>query len=62
MLSAEPWTVPGCGSLSFLATGEVCDGDTIHDRQQPHDLVMELAVNYERSLRPHSAGVRISFG
>ena len=51
MLSAEPWTVPGCGSLNFLATGEVCDGDTIHDRQQPHDLVMELAVDYERSLR-----------
>lgn len=51
MLSAEPWTVPDCGSLNFLATGEVCDGDTTHDRQQPHDLVMELAVDYERSLR-----------
>jgi hypothetical protein len=51
MLSAEPWTVPGCGTLSYLATGEVCDGDTIHDRQQPHDLVMELAVDYERTLR-----------
>lgn len=51
MLSAEPWTAPGCGSLNFLATGEVCDGDTIHDRQQPHDFVMELAVDYERSLR-----------
>lgn len=51
MLSAEPWTVPGCGSLNFLATGDVCDGDTIHDRQQPHDLVMELAVDYEHSLR-----------
>ena len=51
MFSAEPWTVPGCGSLSFLATGEVCEGDTIHDRQQPHDLFMELAVEYERGLR-----------
>lgn len=51
MLSAEPWTVPGCGTLSYLAIGEVCDGDTIHDRQQPHDLVMELAVDYERTLR-----------
>lgn len=51
MLSAEPWTVPGCGSLNFLATGEVCDGDTIHDRQQAHDLVMELALDYERPLR-----------
>ena len=48
MFSAEPWTVPGCGSLNFLATGDVCDGDTIHDRQQPHDLIMELAVDYDR--------------
>ena len=51
MLSAEPWTVPSCGSLSFLATGEVCEGDTIHDRQQAHDLFMELAVDYDRQLR-----------
>jgi hypothetical protein len=50
MFSAEPWTVSRCGPISFLATGEVCDGDTIHDRQQPHDLFMELAVDYERSL------------
>ena len=50
MFSAEPWTVPGCGSLNFLATGEVCEGDTIHDRQQPHDLFMELAVDYDRRL------------
>jgi hypothetical protein len=51
MVSAEPWTVPGCGSLSFLAVGDLCDGDTIHDRQQPHDLFMELAVDYDRVLR-----------
>lgn len=51
MLSAEPWTIDGCGSLNFLATGEVCDNDTIHDRQQPHDLVMELAADYEHPLR-----------
>jgi hypothetical protein len=50
MLSAEPLTVPGCGSLSLLATGEICRGDTIHDRQPPHDLLMELAVDYERRL------------
>lgn len=47
MLSAEPWTVGDCGSISFLATGEVCEGDSVHDRQQPHDLVMELAADYE---------------
>lgn len=51
MFSAEPWTVPGCGSPSFLATGEICEGDTIHDRQQQHDLVMELAIDYDAPFR-----------
>jgi hypothetical protein len=50
MLSAEPWTVSDCGFLNFLATGEMCEGDTIHDRQHPHDLWMELAADYERPL------------
>lgn len=50
MLSAEPWTIGGCGSLNLLATGEVCENDTIHDRQQPHDAVMELAIDYEHPL------------
>ncbi len=50
MMSAEPWTIPGCGYSNLLATGEVCDGDTIHDRQHPHDLVMEAAADYDRSL------------
>jgi len=50
MLSVEPWTVPGCGAINFLAVGEVCDGDTVHDRQEPHDLFMELALDYDRAL------------
>ena len=50
-LSAEPWTVADCGFLNLLATGEMCDGDTIHDRQHPHDLFMELAADYDRALR-----------
>ena len=51
MASAEPWTVSSCGYLNLLATGEMCEGDTIHDRQHPHDLFMELAVDYDRPLR-----------
>jgi len=51
MLSGEPWTIPGCGSLSFLTVGEVCEDDSIHDRQQPHDFFMELAVDYDHPLR-----------
>ena len=48
MGSVEPWTISGCGYPDLLATGEVCGGDTIHDRQHPHDLFMELAVEYDR--------------
>jgi len=50
-LSLEPATIPGCGYPDLLATGEFCDGDSIHDRQHPHDLFMELAAEYERALR-----------
>ena len=50
MMSLEPWTIPGCGYPNLLATGEFCDGDTIHDRQHPHDLFMELAAEYDRPL------------
>jgi len=50
MLSAEPLTVPGCGYPDLLATGELCDGESIHDRQHPHDLFMELAAEYSRPL------------
>ena len=51
MTSLEPWTVTDCGFLNLLATGEMCEGDTIHDRQHPHDLFMELAADYDRPLR-----------
>jgi hypothetical protein len=51
MLSLEPATIPGCGYPDLLATGEVCDGEVIHDRQHPHDLFMELAAEYSRPIR-----------
>ena len=51
MVSVEPWTVSDCGFINMLASGEMCEGDTIHDRQHPHDLFMELAADYERPLR-----------
>jgi hypothetical protein len=50
MISLEPWTIAGCGYPDLLATGEVCDGDTIHDKQHPHDLSMELDADYDRPL------------
>ncbi len=50
MISLEPWTIRGCGYPDLLASGEICDGKTIHDRQHPHDLFMELAATYDRPL------------
>ena len=37
MVSLEPWTIRGCGYPDLLASGEICDGAKIHDRQHPHD-------------------------
>lgn len=50
MVSLEPWTVAGCGYPNLLATGEFCNRDGIHDRQHPHDLVMELAGDLDYPL------------
>jgi hypothetical protein len=55
MVSIEPWTVTDCGFINLLANGEMCDRDTIHDRQHPHDLFMELAADYDR---PHRGTIR----
>ena len=54
MLSLEPWTIPGCGYPDLLASGELCEGDGLHDRQHPHDLFMEVAVEYEHPLGSRS--------
>ena len=50
MVSWEPWTIRGCGYPDLLASGEVCDGEQIHDRQHPHDLFMEISAEYDRPL------------
>jgi hypothetical protein len=56
MVSLEPWTIRGCGYPDLLASGELCDGESIHDRQHPHDLMMELAATYDR---PLARGLRL---
>jgi hypothetical protein len=50
MLSIEPLTVGDCGYPTLLATGEACNGEPLHDRQHPHDVLMELAVQYQREI------------
>ena len=51
MFSAEPWTIRGCGYPDMLASGEECRGETIHDRQHPHDLPMEISAEYDAPIR-----------
>ena len=55
MASLEPLTIRGCGYPDLLATGEVCEGAAIRDRQHPHDLLMEIAAEFDR---PFHAGLR----
>jgi hypothetical protein len=50
MFSAEPWTIGGCGYPDLLASGEQCEGEQIHDRQHPHDLMMEIVAEYDAPL------------
>jgi hypothetical protein len=50
MASLEPFTISGCGYPNLLASGEVCDGRAIVDKQHPHDLFMEVAAHYDRPL------------
>jgi hypothetical protein len=50
MLSVEPLTVGRCGYPDLVQTGEACRGAALHDVQHPHDLFMEVAVDYRRAL------------
>jgi hypothetical protein len=50
MVSAEAWTIGGCGYPDLLATGEQCNGAQIHDRQHPHDFLMEISGQYDAAL------------
>ena len=61
MLSLEPLTINGCGYPNLLASGEVCDGHAIVDTQHPHDLFMEVAALYDRSLAP-AVGLQVYGG
>ena len=51
MLSAEPWSIDGCGAPNLLATGGTCGGEAVQDRQHARDLFLELAAEYERPVR-----------
>jgi hypothetical protein len=48
MLSLDPATVTNRGYPLLLQSGETVDGRPLHDRQHPHDFLMEVAMLYER--------------
>ena len=48
MLSLDPATVTDRGYPLLLQTGEAFGGMALHDRQHPHDFLMELGALYER--------------
>lgn len=50
MASLDPLTAGACGYPNLLASGETCDGEPLVDRQHPHDLLMEVAADYERAI------------
>jgi hypothetical protein len=50
MASAEPLTIGPQGYPLLLQTGETYQGQPLHDRQHPHDLLMEVSAMYERAV------------
>lgn len=50
MFSAEPFTFPQGGSPLLFQTGETYKGQSLIDKQHPHDLFMELSAQYTHPL------------
>ena len=58
MLSLDRWTVTNRGYPLLLQSGESFHGEPLHDRQHPHDFLMELGAIYERAVT-RSVGVEL---
>jgi hypothetical protein len=50
MTSLDPLIERGYGYPLLYQSGETYRGQSIHDRQHPHDLISELSVSYSRKL------------
>jgi hypothetical protein len=50
MLSLDAATVTPLGYPLLLQTGEAYEGEPLHDRQHPHDMLMELSALYEKPI------------
>ena len=49
MLSAEPVTLTGRGYPQLLQVSQQYQGQTVSDRQHPHELFTELAIAFDRA-------------
>lgn len=50
MVSLEPLTIGARGYPLLLQTGESYKGEPLHDRQHPHDALMELAAMFQQPI------------
>jgi hypothetical protein len=50
MASLEPLTIGSRGYPLLLQTGESYKGQPLHDRQHPHDFIMELAAMFQQPI------------
>jgi hypothetical protein len=55
MTSLEPWLLGGDGYPLLLQTGGTYRHGVLHDRQHPHDALMELATSYAHDVGAGSA-------
>jgi hypothetical protein len=55
MASLEPATIGAKGYPLLLQTGESYKGNPLHDRQHPHDFIMELAAMFQQPLASNLA-------
>jgi hypothetical protein len=56
MTSMEPFVIGARGYPLILQTGESYHHEAVHDRQHPHDLIMELAADFEKTMARSLAG------
>jgi hypothetical protein len=55
MASLEPATIGAHGYPLLLQTGESYKGQPLHDRQHPHDFIMELAAMFQQPIAKNLA-------
>jgi hypothetical protein len=55
MLSLDPATVTPKGYPLLLQSGEAYKGEPLHDRQHPHDFLMEVGALYQREFNKQVA-------